>query len=805
MIDYDILDSFGTHQLRLEALFTAEKDNLTPAGEKVFKDEYEEQGDITKKQLAEKLYNARKRWETRIQDRLQNGRDMSMRHYKYYMAADLAWDSNPITPERFAHMLYANGDLKLDFQEMYTETVRSSGQTIADEMFVKDKKGQNVIGINTPKMTDMTINLVRPYIRRAVAAQVNRYENLHPFLRYESRSQGLVGKLQADILSERSEIMTDQFGYRHNIGQEIRGMFLHSHSVSFVENSWAVEKQIHRVHDESRPGGYRQKEVIEKEGIRFRKIHPTRVFYEAHHPLSSINYDNGCQFLGYWDIVQYKDVQGNNRFFNTDAIPYSNSLHTFQRKHSAFFGNYYASTIKNINERPTGAEKNSRESNAYAFYSDTIEDDCVWLTHYYEKITPKQEGMGSYPHPVWVHLIVAGDCTVVFAEVLPSRPAYCLHYDENDERLFNNSMALDILPYQDHISALQSQVMYLLQIQNLLVLALDSDVVSEEIRDQMKKVVEGRKIFDKVHLMEFSSQVEDLFDRPMSQKKPLQIFQANVSNVLGDLMNSIASLTRMLERNQMMSPNEMGQFVERETSATEVQQVSSTSSDLHSFKSSGIDEARHAMKVILYESLIACGSTKVKVSVPERYPNEVVKHLGFHVDTNGFYEHAGSGLNVIGTKHNLIGAYLFSSRDGAERTSNTESAKVLMELMRYILSSESTFKAFVESYGMEQVTKSMSEIFRLAGSPMTLKLPINFDEDNLMSQLGDDPAEVRKKLMDAVQQLNARVQQLEEVANDYVTSQEAAIGIDQPSAGTQPQPPQPPQAPPIPGGAMPSI
>lgn len=802
MIDYDILEDFGTHPLRLEAVFTSEDGKLSAAGEKLYKAEYADK--MEEKELADKLWASREKWRKRIQDRIENGRELTMRHYRMYMAADLAFDATPITPEKFSHMLYASGDLKIDFTEMYTEVVKSSGREIADRMFVKDEQNpHNIIGINTPKLTDFTINLVRPYVRRAVAAQVNRYENLYPFLRYESRSQGLIGKLRSDILSERAEIMTDQFGYRHLLGQEIRGMFLHSHSVTFVENSWAVQRSFHRVSDESTPEGYRAVEKIEKEGVKFHKAHPTRVFYDAHHPISSINFDNGCQYLGYWDIVHYRDIRNNSRFFNTEKIPVSSSLHNFKTKYQAYFNNYYASTMKNIMDRPRGVEHNSRDSNAAYYYTDSLEDDCVWLSHYYEKITPKNEGLGGYPHPVWVHLVIAGDNTVVFAEVLPSRPAYAPHYDQNDERLFNASMALDIIPYQDQVSNLQSQVLYLLQIQNLLMLAVDADVVPDDVRAEIKKIVDGRKIFDKVYMLEFESKVEELFDRPLSQKKPLQIFQAEVSNIIGDLMGAISSTLRMLERNQMMSPNEMGQFVERETSATEVQQVSSTSNDLHSFKSSGIDEARQAMKVILYESIIACGSKKVKVSVPERYPNEVIRQLGFRPDPSGLYrkdEELGASLDLIGTKDTLIGEYVFNSRDGAERTSNTESAKVLMELIRYVLSSEQAFKAFVEAYGMEQITKAISEVFRLAGSPMTLKLPVNFSQEGLKNQLGEDPAEIRKQLIQAVQQMGQRIGQLEQVAEDYVSQQEASLQpeLQQMQTGQGPQQPQQPQPQPQP-------
>jgi hypothetical protein len=814
MINYDILDSYGTHPLRLEAVFTAESESeLNAIGEELYEQDYAvpepEEGEearepeLTKEELAKQLHRARKAWEGRINTRLQNGRELSMEHYNIYMAADMAFDNNPLTPAKFAHMLYASGDLKLDFQQLYTQIKKVSGQKIADEMFVRDKETpHNIIGINTPKLTDITINLVRPYIRRSVAAQVNRYENMYPFLRYESRSQGLDGKLRAEIVSERAEMMSDQFGYRHLLGQEIRGMFLHSHSMSFVENSWAVHRQIHPVRDESTPAGYREKETIEKEGVRFKKVHPTRQFYDTRYPLSSINYDNGCRFLGYWDIVQYSDIRNHSGFFNTHKIPYSGSLHNCATSNRAYFEQYYSHTIKSILDTPTGPERNSRPAETAAFYTDSSDDQALWLTHYYEKVTPKEAGLGDYPYPVWVHTIVAGDCTVVFAEILPSRPGYCLSYDENDDRLVNCSMAIDILPYQDQVSNLFSSMLYLLQIQNLLLLAVDADVVPENIRKDIEKVVKGRKLFDQVHMIPFQSKINELFDQTLSQKKPLQIFQAQAGNVIGDLMRTIGETISMLERNQMMSPNEMGQFVERETSATEVQQVSSTSNDLHSFKSSGIDEARQAQKMIIYESLMACGSKTIRVSVPERYPDDVIAASGFEVSRAGYVQGTASGLNLIGSKDYLIGDFVFSSRDGAERTSNTESAKVLMELMRYIMGSEQSFSAFVEAYGMEQVTKSLSEIFRLAGSPMTLKLPVSFDEDEMK-------ANMRQSVMKKLEELEGRIGPVEQFAQTLMGQMQGPPPGQGPAPGGPggPPPQGPPQgqpgAPPVPPPGMP--
>jgi hypothetical protein len=138
MIDYDVLEDYGTTDARMAAVFTADSETkLNGYGEALWNEQYEpepaEEGEepkkpeITKEELAKELCAARKEWEDRIGVRIQNGRDLSMRNYRHFMAADMAFDSTPISPAKYAHMLYANGDLKLDFQELYTE-VKKGGR-----------------------------------------------------------------------------------------------------------------------------------------------------------------------------------------------------------------------------------------------------------------------------------------------------------------------------------------------------------------------------------------------------------------------------------------------------------------------------------------------------------------------------------------------------------------------------------------------------------------------------------------------------------------------------------------------------
>lgn len=816
MIDPETLAHFGTSNQQLRVVFSQPiGGELTEIAQQAFD---RETRDIEKKREApfttaelkkrkkdflDRLNDSRKCFEDRLRSRIQDGRTWNFSTYRFFMAADMAWNAPPITQEQVPIMAWAMG--KISLKECYAE-VKSACDTESEaRKYFKFDKGK-LTAVNEERLTDISINLVRPYLRRSVAALSNKYNDLSPFLKYQPRVRSLVGKLRGDLISQRVDVMSDQFGYEHLHTQMARGMFLHSWSVALKETDWTIEKQMSRVEDESKEGGFSFKPRITREGVRYVAPHPTRVFYDQGAPLSRLNYDDGPQHIGYWDIVRYQDIAHDPAYFNRDTIPFTTSANSAINRYSAFFNYYYDKSIKVKTAGSSNAAEGVQRDNVKAFFSTDKADEPLWLTHYYEKLVPKDHGLGKYDYPVWIHVVVAGDDTVVYAEWLhSSRPGFVYSYDEADNQVLSVSKALDILPYQETVTNLFSQLLYLMRLQSLLLLIVDADIVPKAIREQIKNLVEGNKLLGGTHIIEKTFQEESVWEQTYTQKKPLEIVQANVSNVINELMKGISSTIGMLEKNMMMSPNEMGAFNERETSASEVVEVANTSNALNGFKSEGVDEGRQALKTICYESYIAKGSPEVKLTVQERYPDEVIKAAGFKVEplADG-YELENDAHFLTGTKTSLIHEYTFNSRDGTERTVSTESAKVIMELMRYILSSEIALKAFVETYGMEQITASISEVFRLAGSPLTLKMPAAFSDRKLLDSMADKEKEdaVKQALQQIARQLqqvqqaiaqgDGRITQLEEIAQEFLSTMGA--GPPPPAAPPGPAAP-PPQAP----------
>jgi hypothetical protein len=672
-------------------------------------------------------------------------------------------------------------------------------QTDVDRMFTMDEEDGNTIKeLNLPRLHEIAVNLVRPMIRRRVAAQANKYNKQYPFFKYDTRSKDMVSKLRGDVMSSRIETMSDQMGYREDMTQALRKNFLYSHCVEFVEMAWLKEKQFRvkqsPANDEAGDDGElgELEDYIVKEGVPMVRPHPTRVFYDQQYSLSTINHGHGCKYAGYWDVIRWSDISDNPNFFNKKAIEFSRSNHfSFYQD---YFDYYFVNGGECTMKFPTFADGAGEESNkrdaTLNLYNDSNGDDSVWAASYYERVKPKEVGIGDYPHEVWVRLNVASDNTVVFGEILPTSicGAYMGHDCDNSKNL-NLAMSHEIMPYQDQIANLWSQALYLMKIQSLLVMAVDTDTLTEAQRDDIKALAKGSKYYSELLLVEHSASDEkDVFGETTDARPPISIVQsqAKLGNVVTELLNGISAVMNMLDRTQMMSPQESGSFATGErTTAQEVNEVSQTTNALFSFSSEGPDQFRDAKKRILAESMLALGSKDIEVHVQELYPEDVIIAAGFKpklTNSIGGYKLKDTDKQTImGSIKALDIDYIFTSRDGSERAVSTQAAKVISDLTRYVFSTPDIFKVFVDQFGIEQIANMISEVFRLSGAGFVLKVPATAATQQ--EQVGG----LLSQLEEALSSQDGINEQLAEQINALKTGLEAVAA----SASTSPLPPAP--------------
>lgn len=764
MIDFDILEEhYGTTELKLRAIFQAppEGDKMVGDVKQAYKADLERHkrtfGDREftdrdelkfRTRWQAKLSESRHAFETRIQSRIQEGRMRNFVNYRWHYAADLAWDG-PVFKEQVPLMLYAQG--KIDIEKAASKLESAVGPDRAKQYIEKDDQG-TIQSVNVTKLGESVINLVRPYITRRKAALSNKFNDLYPFLKYEPRAKTMTDKIRSEVTSQRIEIITDMQGYRHDFTQWVHKMLLHSGQWIFVAHPWVKEQSVRKVGDTV-------ENYTIKEGPRLAHPHPTRTFYDIAHAPSTINNDNGVTYCGYWDILRYRDVRDNPGYFNASKIRYSSSLDTSFSSYRDYFEAYYSEekVIKFAPSRGKDDSLNSMRNDRKALSGILNYDDgdcSIYFTHIYERIIPKEVGLGSYPHPLWVKLTMVNDKTCVRCRLMPSRPAFYMGGNEDDSRFINASMAHEIMPYQDQAQSLLSQMYYLMRMESLMLCAIDVDLIPDKkMRADVKDYLAGRKTRQNAMYFEWSGNKirESLKTNP---ENPIKFLTTSLQAQISTCLEGIGKTLELLERNLMMSPQELGQFVQRETSATENMIVEKTTNALYSFISQGPDEARAALKVILYESLMAMGEDDLATPVTSSFPRRLIEKAGFK-----FYGDEGEEESeerepdarvVLASKQHMAHAYIYNSRDGTERTVSIEAAKTLYQFVNQILANETVLRLF----GWKQISGMIGEVFRLSGSIYSIQLPEELPEGG--------PAEGGPEQQQLVEQVQQQFAQLTE-------------------------------------------
>lgn len=748
MIDFEILSTFGTSDATLKAIFTAVD----------LSDDQKATRTTDELQEHSKQLKTRKFFEERIRNRMQEGITRSMKTYKRYAAADIAWDGAPIHQDMMPLLAYAQGNM--DKVELTKEFIG-----LGDEKrYVDDENGQKTL--NLPKFVQVHANLVRHFITRRLASQSNKYTNLTPFYAYDSRSTDQVGKLRADAVSQRMDIMADEYGHRQHDSQCMRDTFLYSKCVDFVTSAWEQDKHWRRKDPTGKAEKPNMEEYIEREGVSWFNPHPSRLIYDDAHPLSSLNTDNGCTYVGYWDIVRFGAISDSGTYWNKGSVRHSTYLWDIFNSNASFFSKYYGTikppeTLKSNEKDPAGG--NDIKNNMGQLAQMTEDSPSLQMV-YFEKIVPAEHNIGSYPYPVWVRFITAGDNTIIHAELMPSRPAAFMTFNDSDGRSDNISFAHELMPYQDAMNNLLNAMQSIIEMDCAKQIMIDKDALDASTREQFIQKMRGQDWAGSPTVVEVS--FSKLRDLGINIKDVIHTNGTTGSQqTIESILRAIAQLVALVEKLIAMSPAELGQPAPREISATEVHEISQTTSTVASFISDGIDAYREAKKRIQYEGLIACGTQPLNVPVVHRYTTAVIEKAGFQV-ADGIEEADNGKQTIVGTVKKLRHTMVFSSRDGSERPQNVKASQSLVQLLQVVAPDPDLRKEI----GKERMFLIINEIFRLSGAKIDLKLEAgesqNFgipqdkieellkqnltaneqnttDIDRLLGQAGADPREFR--------------------------------------------------------------
>lgn len=731
MLDFEILRSKGTTNERLKEIAMAE------APEDLLQLPKEEQERI------QKDVRLREALEERIRNRLCEHVERSLRNHAHYSAVDIAWDGPPITKDLMPLMMYAQG--KIDLEKCAADLTEISEETV--NAYVKKNDAGKPTGINVPEFVEVTINLVRHYITRRHAAQAVKYNNIYPYYHFDPRSTTQEAQLKSDVLNQRVEVMTDQRGYRDHDSQVMRDMMLYAWSMDFVRSSWEAER-----HWVSGEGGAME-EMVTNEGITFVNPHPSRVFWDNSYPITSLNTDTGCEYVGYWDVKRYRDIHNTDGYYNLDNLAKNSQLWGHYFNYLDYF-NQYIETIK-----PPEAVKRIHTDTAAAndrelqigTYNGSSDDDSVFITEYFEKIIPNQNGIGDYPYPVWVRYVVAGDERIIYAEILPSSPAAVCAYNLNESRQLNISPAHELMTYQDLMTNLLVHMLKLMGLEQFKVIEINTDLLgnaedegsAQQQIDSIRSRLQSKEYFKSPVVIENSfTRLRGMDIQPGSDNRVVTLHETRVSGSISAIFSSMMQLIGLVEKLMAMSPNELGQPSPREISATEVVEIASTTSTIYNFISDSIDSYRAAKKRIIYESLVSMSEAEFALPVVKRYPEEVIRNAGFEIQEGNESDQVKV---VLGKRENLIHDYVFTSRDGSERSVNTQSANTLVQLLNVVFSEPT--QEVLRAIGKKKLFEIFNQIFRLSGSGLDLNLQLD------PSDTGDFGAGQVEQLQGFVQQL----------------------------------------------------
>lgn len=785
MTDPKILAHFGCTSERLREIYTS-----SGPGEPLPSDATDEQKAARTKNDAN--YKIRRRAEEQIRSNVLEGVATNARNARPCQAVDMAWDAAPISRETVPLMLWAMG--KIDVPRLANILVDELGETTAATFFKKEPTAGQLLNPVIPRICEVKIDLVRSYITRRLASMDALWANQWPLLEYQPRGQEAVAMLRADALTQRVDIMSDAYNYRHLGTQTRRDMLMYGQSFLFPRSAW--DRQISWRFKPTNTGeeGKEVESYITREGLDLVNPHPNRVAYDLSAPAANLNTDTGPKWIFYWDITRYRNLHDDpTKYYNLDKIWYSENWSQLTAAYPEFFNYYFDPCVLawpdiNGNDPTLGNDRGAR----IGTYASQWRDKGVLAINYFRKINPKVEGIGGYDADVWEKLTVAGDNTIIGSEFLPSIPAAYGAINWNDNKVANQSMGMALLGYQDQASNILSHMLQQIRTSLVQLWLLDTDSLDAEVVKELDKNAANASWWVDAKVLKYSA--KKLSELGIQDpKNAFTVIQANVQNVVQTGLAALGQLLNLADRLLILSPNELGQPNPREVAAREVQEIANSVQSISAFNNEGPREQTAALKEMIYDSLVTCASEVVTVPIQGRYTLATIKKAGFTApdieETEQDIQILPVKTRIMGSLRNLRYDYYFDSREGAERPQNTQGAQVLQQLLGPLIQDPEIRAAL----GKKRIFGMVNAIIRMSGAPTNEQIEMADGEDDAIPapQQAPAPAPGGQPQQQAGGS-DARIARLEQIIME-MAKQQGAIPGGAPQAGP-PAAPSPAQA-----------
>lgn len=607
--------------------------------------------------------------------------------------------------------------------------------------------GEPLGRLDLPTFFNIFVPIVHAYTKIRWAKLFND-RDLYPFYKYEPLKMTLKSRIKTEIVTDRIQRMSTDMGYRSDERQSALQTLLYGVCLNFPMEDWYREAQVFL---EEADGKIKEKEVVIKEGVRNAIPHPSRMFYDLAHNLPSFNTDTGCEWGGYWDITRYRDIAVNGKYWNVDTVKASYGKNNWMASgnwklfQELFPCRFPFPNLDGIVSGSGAGEQDRINRASDQYYTRSMEDQAVTLVPLFQRLIPKEWDLYDYDRPVWHRFVFAGEDTVIYGSPLAYSPILAYLYDYDQNRAFNTSLGLELLPWQDMISNYLTQ--YLLSVkQNLAkVVFWNTDIMEQKDIDQITNL--GEKIYRGYNFIPFSQKENSWLKESQREAfHSVNFPNQNTQEIAAAINMQIGIMERMLG----FSSQEIGASAAHEESATEVSIKQANTSVRLDFTGGFLDEARHARKRQLYDAMMAYSNDEIFAEIGEMNDEKrkALEAMGFKVEEEE--EGTQTKAGVRGSKKALILDGFASDRDGVDRISDSKIAATMIQTFQAMFSNP----AIVEATGIKQLIEMFNQVLYYAGAPRDFRLRFEERKDvpEQASAIGQQLAELQKQVTEIAQQ-----------------------------------------------------
>jgi hypothetical protein len=595
------------------------------------------------------------------------------------------------------------------------DTVNSWGLTHLLPVVMKDGKeccnqdGTKQRAINLPVFFNIFVPIVMAYIGIRWAKLFND-RNLNPLYKYEPVQWTKENRVRCEVITQVVQKMSTWFDYKADEKQSILQTLLYGFCINFPRESWFVENQ----EDEN------GKEQRIREGLRFNIPHPSRTYYDLYHRLSSLNSNSGCEYAGYWELCRYGNIYDSDLYWNKNKITFGSMNSWFDLGRSDFLEQVFPCNMS-FPSRSGGFGSLDREGEAANYYSQGDYNASTLVTQHFQRLIPKDNNLGSYEYPVWFRFVFANDTTVIWAEPLAFDVFPTYAYDADFNRSKFRSLALEIIPFQDHISNLLTNW----------ISATKENLQNPIFYDAEKIPVEIMRQLENLGYKQYGSRVYIPYNSTVNYRAKIDQREAFHTPVLthhqtGELANLISGVLNMLDRIMQLSPQEIGQAAPHEQTAEETRVIAGNTSTRVTFTGSFIDDGDYAKKKMIYDAMMAYADDEVVVGITSAWAQtedefkKLMTKVGLTISDDSKYDPQNpDAMHTVTAKKSAMKLESFAStRDGDNRIDNPAIADAMSKIFTAVAGNP----VIIQSIGGQQLIELLNQIIQVSGLPKEFKL-----------------------------------------------------------------------------------